>query len=216
MSNLVKIDELIIGQHWSLSQTDECYYLLEYTARQRPPLSRGNDLIMNLKKPMDRKGRPEWRYKEWAINEIARELRSSLSVVIDFPSTTIIPIPPSKIRTNPLYDDRNLKTLRKACPTDADIRELIIGKKDMSASHESDFRPSVAEILDNYTLNPNIHPEIRENIVLFDDVVTAGSHYVACRQFLEGYWLLKKIKGVFVARRVVQRSMSFGDFTDFS
>jgi hypothetical protein len=215
MSNLVRIDELLISEHGSLSLLDECYYLLEYTAREGYGHSTGNDLIQNLKKPMDRRGRPEWKWKTLAIQKIAQELTPALPVVINFATTTIIPIPPSKIRTNPLYDDRLMQILRRACPRDADIREIISCSEDMTAAHETDHRPSVQEIMDNYRWSDPIRPAIRPNVVFFDDMVTGGNHYVACRNFLHERYPNMRIVGVFVARRVLPATSPFDDFADF-
>jgi hypothetical protein len=71
-SRLTKIDELTRPDHTYLSPEDECYYLGEYTARKGYAFSPINDLVQNLKKPMDRRGKPEWRYKEWAAGAPGR------------------------------------------------------------------------------------------------------------------------------------------------
>jgi hypothetical protein len=205
MSTLIKIDELSISkqQHWALSLSDECYYLFEYKAHHKASYIRGNDLIWNLKKAMDRKGRPEWHWKESAIGEVAAALRTTLPHLIDFGDTTLIPIPPSKTKANPLYDDRNLRILQMACPAGADIRELIVTKKDTAAAHEREDRPSIGEIMENYALHQGVPSDLKRNVVLFDDVITAGNHYIACKQFVERHCGPKKICGVFIARRVI-------------
>jgi hypothetical protein len=204
MSTLVKIDELLMGEHGSLTRSDECYYLFEYTARSGYSHSKSNDLIQNCKKPMDRKGRPEWKWKTWAIREIAEELRPALPAVIDFATTTIVPIPPSKIRMKPLYDDRVFQILQHACPADADVRELIVCREDRIAAHDSpEHRPSVQELRNNYEWNPPAPPVIRPNVVLFDDMITGGNHFVACRNFIARSHLDVRIIGVFVSRRVL-------------
>jgi len=215
MSTLVKIDELLIGEHGSLSIADECYYLLEYTARGGYSYSTGNDLIQNLKKPMDREGRPEWKWKAWAIRKIAQELTPALPLVIDFTLTTIIPIPPSKIRTNPLYDDRVLQILQIACPTGADIRELIISQEDRMAAHYAqEQRPTVQEIIGNYRWADTINPTIRSTVALFDDMITGGNHYVACKNFIKQRFPDARVIGVFVSRRVLPQTSPFDDFAD--
>jgi hypothetical protein len=218
VSYLVRIDELVLDQHGSLSPDDDCYYLFEYTAHELGAYSRGNHLVINCKKPMDRRGKPEWAYKGKAIREIADELRSCLPAVIDFAETTIIPVPPSKIRTHPAYDDRVLRIVRYACPVGADIRDLVACREDRDAAHESDRRrPSIAEIQANYYLNTetdrlNLGTDhvnsgtdqaVRKKVVVFDDVITAGSHYKACRNFIEAYFPGRAITGIFVARRVL-------------
>ena len=205
MSNLVRIDELILSthQHGSLSLADECYYLLEYTAHQPPGYSRGNDLILDLKKSVSKKALREWRYKERAIGEIAGLLRAALPPVVDFDKTTLIPIPPSRTRTDPFYDDRNLRILRQACPEGADIRELILTRANVVPSHERVDRPSAGEILKNYMLHPDVSAEVRETVVLFDDMITGGNHFVASKKFVENHCHSKKTIGIFIARRIL-------------
>lgn len=46
---LWKIDDSTVGQHFSLSATDQCYYIWEYTAGRRYDFSPTNQLITNLK-----------------------------------------------------------------------------------------------------------------------------------------------------------------------
>src|SRR6202000_1687709 len=98
MSNLIKIDELLLAQHANLAADDECYFLLEYIAHSRLDSSAGNQLIRNFKKSLDKKDKPEWMYKTLAILEIGQTLSAGLGSIIDFAATTLIPIPPSKIR----------------------------------------------------------------------------------------------------------------------
>jgi len=95
-----------------LEPGDDCYYLGEYTARAGYAFSATNDLIQNLKKPMDRKGRPEWRYKTWAINRSAEMLREVLPEKW-LASVTFAPVPPSKARDHADYDDRLLRILER-------------------------------------------------------------------------------------------------------
>jgi hypothetical protein len=67
-----------------------------------------NNLISNLKKKVDRRGRPEWVHKERAIQRAGQELRQVLDQVLrnNLDGLTIVPMPPSWIKTNPMYDDR--------------------------------------------------------------------------------------------------------------
>ena len=201
MSQLVRIDELVLSQHGSLSMWDECYYLMEYTARGGYDRGSGNDLIQNFKKPLEKKGKPEWKWKELAMHAIAKALKPALTGVIDFDTTTIIPVPPSKARTSPLYDDRVLQLLHESCPPNADIRELIICQEDRLAAHEDARRPNFQDIMNNYEINTVVDPAIRENVVIFDDVITAGNHYKACKTFIQLQFTPKSIVGIFIARR---------------
>jgi hypothetical protein len=76
---LTKIDELTFPDHYRLNDTDECYFIGEYTARAGFSHSATNDLISNLKKSIDKKDRPEWKYKGWAIAHAANQLRRSIA-----------------------------------------------------------------------------------------------------------------------------------------
>jgi hypothetical protein len=197
MGALTKIDELLLTAHSSLSPGDDCYFLLEY--------QEGSALINNLKKKMDRRQKPEWPYKEWTIQQIAAELAAALPDIVDFITTTLIPIPPSKTRNNPLYDDRLLQILRLACPADADLREPIANREDHTAAHESEHeRPTVDELIDNYTWLETAKP-LHPNIVLFDDVITNGTHFTACKRFLLQHHPAAHITGIFIARHALNQ-----------
>ena len=64
-----------------------------------------NDLIMNFKKKMDRVGRPEWKYKRADISKISDLFIQNLPP-IDKPNVIFVPVPPSRVKTDALYDDR--------------------------------------------------------------------------------------------------------------
>jgi hypothetical protein len=70
MYNLVKIDEFLRPDHKYLEPDDECFYFMEYIPIKRL-YNAENNLMMNFKKEMDRKGRPEWKYKGIAIRRVA-------------------------------------------------------------------------------------------------------------------------------------------------
>ena len=78
---------------------DRYYFLGEYTARQGFAYSPTNDLILNFKKPLDRRGRPAWRYKEQAIRRAATAFRRAFGG--EPPPLLFVPMPPSKARADP-------------------------------------------------------------------------------------------------------------------
>jgi hypothetical protein len=95
---LTKIDDLTLPDHYRLDATDECYFVGEYTARAGYSYSATNDLVHNLKKPMDRKDRSEWRYKILAMATASTQLRNSLNP--DYLRVaTFIPVPLPEQRT---------------------------------------------------------------------------------------------------------------------
>lgn len=55
---LTKVDALLRDEHVRLAADDECYFLREYTAGGGFQAGETNQLILNLKKSPDRRGKP--------------------------------------------------------------------------------------------------------------------------------------------------------------
>ena len=101
---------------------------------------------------MDRREKPEWRYKEQAIQRAASAFRRALGT--DPLSLVFVPIPPSKTRNDPLYDDRVTRMLRAIGPDGTvDVRELIIQTKSTDAVHSRQTRPTPPQIQDQYRID---------------------------------------------------------------
>jgi len=201
-NNLTAIDRLTRSDHGYLTANDECLFLGEYTARGGFAHSDTNQLIFNLKKPMNRRGRPEWRYKNLAIRTAARAFRNAINDQI-LRTATFVPIPPSKAKGHPEYDNRMTKlimTIDNANPVDC--RELIIQSESTPAAHESEIRPAPDELEDRYAMNPNLIEPRPTYLILIDDVLTTGSHFRAAKQILLQVFPDVPIVGYFVARRV--------------
>src|SRR4051812_14471302 len=102
---LQQVEELVLRDHYHLSATDICFFWGEYTARKGYSHSDTNDIIGNLKKDLDRKGKPEWKWKGRAIDQVAAIFKATTNQD-NLKTLTICPMPPSKVKTDPLYDDR--------------------------------------------------------------------------------------------------------------
>jgi len=199
---LTKIDDLSRPDHSYLTSEDECYFLGEYTARKGFGFSSTNHLILNLKKKMDRRGRPEWRYKEQAIQTAAQAFRASLNDAVRR-SFTFVPVPPSRAKTDPLYDDRLAQMLRGIWPgLPIDLRELIVQPQSTEAIHDSADRPTPNQLVARYVLDDNLRNPTPQTIAVVDDVITTGSHFVAVRSMLREAFPTARIMGLFIARRV--------------
>jgi predicted amidophosphoribosyltransferase len=189
MRELVKMDVAVMHEHRALrSPGDECYYLFEFYPGRRYGFDPANDLIKNLK-------------KGWAGEEVAGLLRPALASLFEVATTTFVPMPPSRVRSSLLYDDRVARLLRLACPVSADIRELVVCREDREPVHFSAERASVEGLLGNFALGEAA--TVRQRIVVFDDVITSGNHFVACKRFLLEHFPGRQVVGVFVARRVL-------------
>ena len=203
MRVLVKMEGAEKGEHAALLWTDECYYLLEFYPGKRYGFNSDNDLVKHLNRRVDRSGMIALKQKEGALRDIANLLRPALASLFDFGATTFVPVPPSKRRADPFYDNRVARLLRLACPASADIRELIVCREEREPAHFNEMRPSAGMLLENYVLGEVGDGPVRERIVLFDDVITSGNHFVACRQFLLTHFPGREVVGVFVARRAL-------------
>lgn len=199
---LTKIDDLTRPDHSYLTPTDDCYFLGEYTARKGYAFSATNQLILNFKKGTDKRGTAQWKYKEQAIGQAADAFRAALNG--DWLNVaTLVPIPPSKARTDPLYDDRMLRMAEAIRPQPRpDIRELVVQRATMAAAHEQDQRPRPEDIEANYMIDPARQNPVPTLIGLFDDVLTTGAHYRAASNILQRTYPGVRVIGLFIARRV--------------
>jgi predicted amidophosphoribosyltransferase len=215
MKKLLYIDELVIDDHYFLSEGDECYYFVEYTSQKGFNFSDGNNVISNLKKKLTFKGKPAWKYKQEAIQQVATLIKTQIFDKVDISNVTLVPIPPSKSKDHELYDDRMLQVLQLAAKgVEADIRELILCDESMEAAHEREVRPTIAELQENMYLDDDLLDDLEDTIWLFDDVLTTGAHFIACKNLILEHNPNASVYGIFVARRVIEKLDAADDFDD--
>jgi hypothetical protein len=190
-----------------LDEEDSCYFYGEYTARRGFNFSSTNQLIFNFKKSLEKRANPyEWEYKLRAIRQAAQMLRQTLAGKENLEalrSATLIPVPPSKAKDDPLYDDRVLSMLQ-ILSTDLalDIRELVIQKQTAEPSHAADYRPSPDDLAQNYAIDVRLLNPPPTSIWIFDDVLTTGAHFKAMKKVLGEVYPGTPCIGIFLARRV--------------
>ena len=200
-NRFTEIDELTRPDHYWLTDDDRCYFLGEYTARQGYAYSPTNQLIWNFKKTPDRRGRPEWRYKERSIRQTAAAFRHALGE--NPPPLVFVPVPPSKVRGDPLHDDRVTRMLRAIWSDQTpDVREMIVQSQSTDAAHESSHRPTPTEIEARYQVDETLAIPAPESVAIVDDVLTTGAHFRAASSLLTARFPGVQILGLFLARRV--------------
>jgi hypothetical protein len=206
------IDATNIVDHTRLLQTDRVIFLREYTAQKGFSFSDTNNLISNLKK---KKGDGGFRYKALAIDQCATEIFNGL--IPDWLRTAcLVPIPPSKCKTDEAFDDRVLRIcngIAAKAPFSVDVREIITQKDSLRAAHESSDRPSVEELMANYEINETLCAKPPSVIGIVDDVLTVGNHFRAMSNKLSARCPNAEIVGIFVARRAIPHD-NFVDFDD--
>ncbi|MDE0538058.1 MAG: hypothetical protein OXH94_04935 [Rhodospirillales bacterium] len=187
-----------------MTEEDECFFLREYTSRAGYDFGETNNLILNLKKGMDRRGLPEWRYKERAIVQCANEMSDALRN--DWlESATLVPVPPSKARDDPMYDDRIATICRRIrAGVEVDVREIVYQEGSFEADHErgEGNRRSIGEIAASYRIDKDLLAEPIEFIGIVDDVLTNGRHFQAIKRVLAERLPDVPVQGIFIARRV--------------
>lgn len=208
---LTKVDALIRPDHTYLTPADTCYFLGEYSARKGYAFSSTNNLVLNFKKPVDRRGRPEWQYKEQAIVTAAKAFRLALNAEwLD--KATLVPIPPSKAKADPLHDDRMVRMLQaiRLMPP-LDIRELIVQSVSTDAAHDLMIRPRPEDLVSRYRVDTALGAPTPTVIGLVDDILTTGAHFKAGQAVLLKAFPQTRIIGLFIGRRVPEAA----DVEDF-
>lgn len=199
-AKLAKFDAAAREAHSFLRPKDDCYYFIEYTANRAFNYSDANNFINNLKKKPSVRGTYQWKYKLTAIRQAAEALSEELPKGW-LKKSTFIPVPPSKARDHVEYDDRMSKVLAKL--DGADVRELVVQKKSMEATHVSSKRHTIEELVANYEIDEKEAGKTNPtHIVILDDMMTAGAHYRAMRKVLKKRFPGVPISGVFLARRI--------------
>lgn len=137
-----------------------------------------------------------------AIQSCIQSLKAALNIKW-LESGTIVPIPCSKALGHPDYDDRIEQICRGLSPN-ADVRRLVVQTHSTAASHEAGDgdRLSVDDLLGVYRIDESLANPEPTSIGIFDDVLTAGTHYRAMHSVLSARFPAAKVYGIFIARRV--------------
>ncbi len=217
-SRLTKIDELTRGDHTFLEAEDECLFFGDYSARKGFAHSATNGVIANFKKPLKFKGTPSWKYKIREVNAVARAF--SFNIGSAFSSLALVPVPPSKLKTDPEYDDRlmdMLRALRAPPGLTPDVRELVVQTRPMPAAHGSANRPPPAEWEKVYAIDESLAQVAPNWIGIIDDLLVTGCRFRAMSNVLKRRFPTARITGLFIARRVpeaIDLSEMFGATDD--
>lgn len=209
---LTVIGDLERPDHFHLPADAVCYFWGEYTPRQHIEgpawnYSPTNQLISNFKKKLDRRDQPDWRYKGEAIRTVGRAFAKFWNwQKMQEQRVALVPIPPSKTRADPMYDDRLLQALaitRVQTGLPLDIRDCLSFSGAFAASHESDDRPTPEQLFAEVSLDEDLARlgDPPGAILLFDDMLTTGAHFVALRRKLQEVFPHVQVYGQFIARR---------------
>lgn len=197
-----------------LDDSDVCYYYLVRTSGGFTE-SEANSRVANFKKkPEEWKHNPTvWRYKIAEIARFADDVVTLLSrddfrlMLNSFSNVAITPMPTSKPKNHKHYDSRlddmcNLICNRISCVHLEDVFDI---KHEVPPAHRGGSR-NITDLCLNMEFGGFY--ELNDLVILVDDVLTTGSHYVACRDMIRSNYPNVRIMGLFLA---IHRS----DYVDY-
>ncbi len=190
---------MIREQHFHLAEDDECYFLWEWNGAPYAESATTN-LIGNFQRETRFRRQNAWFYKEQAISHAAAALQHTLPAIWKAEST-FVPMPPSKIPSDTRYDTRLADTLARMSPALADTRDLIeqiVNTESRAKNIRPEERLKNLQVKDLLLLDPR-----PKHLVIFDDVLSGGSHFVAMKKYLTLLFPGVDVSGVFLARRVL-------------
>lgn len=196
-------------QHFHLTPRHRCYYWGEYTPwaytyGRNAEYSETNMLVADLKVSPELRGTAEWERKLRAIDLVGQAFAKFWRWQELGDQCLLVPIPSSRGRDDPLYDDRMeqvVERIRSHAGTTLDSLRLLESDGSLEASHSAEKRPKLAELVRSLAINQDIVPPIAPRMVfLFDDVLTTGAHFAACCVHIEKLFPETRVVGNFVAR----------------
>ncbi|MGG6297910.1 hypothetical protein ACQ4M4_26245 [Leptolyngbya sp. AN02str] len=204
-----KTDESDILAHCPDHERSFLFYARTYTAGQGYQYSETNQLILNLKiRQDDIKRNPQrLQYKQRAIQQFAQEVSALLRDRLEPKlSLILVPMPPSKERSEPEYDDRVEQVVKAVAESIEGVRwmPLIYTAKSMESYHlRSDGRnPNDIYLAMQLDEAIALHCKSNDIIALVDDVLTSGAHFTAARNRVHERLPDALVIGIFWAKAV--------------
>jgi predicted amidophosphoribosyltransferase len=182
-----------------ITENDICIYAREYKAGQGYQAGETNQLIYNFKKSPAAKNTGQWKYRDRDVKKFAEEVSNKF---FNESSAAVTAIPSSKEKNDPEYTNRfedmlsHLKTLRPNVQIEWPISLIAT----VEPAHLAGSRDPET-IKQNYQWDGFVGGT-PETLVVFDDVVTTGSHFRAFADFSRENGFEGKIIGIFWARAI--------------
>lgn len=200
-NKLTQLDRFILGQqeHSCLSLHDTCFYLWERISKARFDQHPTNQLISNLKIDTKFRNADRWYWKEEAIKYAASAL--AVSIPNDWKDIcTFVPMPPSIPKGDKRHDSRILDILKAVRnPGLSDIRELVLQNVE-TQSGEKEVTP--AQRMERYDIDLDLVEPEPTTLIVFDDMISGGSHFKAVQMLLQCAFPSTPIWGLFLARAI--------------
>lgn len=202
--NWTLIDKVGMANRRYLSEDDACFYYMQRDSRGFNA-SPENDLISNFKKdPFEYRDRPDvLKYKNGAIQSCSRYVTSFFRdrfYIFEGRQIALVPMPTSNPRCSERFDDRLDQVCRNVASSFENISyaPVIDVRDSVTAAHRGGTRDP--ELLQETIVMTGALSPDTDIVVLFDDVLTMGGHYSACKNLLwQNMWTDPSILGLFLA-----------------
>lgn len=183
------------------------FYAREYKARQGFDAGETNQLIYNFKKSPSVRNTGQWYYRNQAVLKFAQE---ASELIRQDAHGVVTAIPSSKAKSDPEYTNRfedffsQLLSLRPNLVVNWPVEIAVT----VPSAHLNGNRNPDA-IKGNYVWK-GFQGEMPNSLIVFDDVVTTGSHFRAMHDFLRENGFNGDLYGIFWARSIFPTA--FDDF----
>lgn len=190
----------------NLSNNDICYYYLTRTTGGYSKSS-ANGRIDNFKKdPEEYRHRQDvWQYKTIEVEDFAGDvieflLRDSFQLLLrSFPNAILTPIPTSRPKNHKYYDSRleDLCTLvaeevsQIVYENPFDVTEVLLPAH-LGGRRDIQYLNSKIRFSGFSSPSPNL-------VILIDDVLTTGNHYIVCRDKIRSVYPGTQVIGMFLS-----------------
>lgn len=188
-----------------LDDSDMCYYYLVRTSGGFSTSEANNRIDNFKKKPEHWKSNPNvWQYKTKEIDRFADNV-CSLLMSKDFAKAlklfryvALTPAPTSLPKSHEHYDSRLVDMCRIVAQRigSVHLEDVLDTRCAMTASHAGGSR-NVLSLMSNMTCRP--FQEEPDLVILVDDVLTTGAHFVACRDTIRTFNPSAQVIGLFLA-----------------
>lgn len=197
-------------QHYYLRPEHRCYYWGEYTPwaytrGQNAGYSDANQLVADLKISRECWGlAQEWERKCAAIERVSGFFARAWRWSELASNTLLVPVPASRRRDDPLYDDRMervLTRIQQLIGLPLQCAPILSSDGSLESSHSAALRPTLRSLLPTIQVDESAAPqEPPKRVFLFDDVLTTGAHFIASAAHIQNLYPQARIVGNFVAR----------------
>ncbi len=194
-----------------LTPADQCYYHDNYISPGGYGAGDFNRFILHYKcgPVIARVSDKNNRIREGAISQVGHLLAQGIAEIMQlhqWGSCTVVPVPPSSPEGTDEYDDRHIKALARIHNSQTVSVSVLLKRKcfivpNHLRSSNSQSRATPDEISKSLVIRSSSgNSNISENIILFDDVITTGATFAACKKLIQNRYPSSVVIGLFIAR----------------